>query len=67
MRKRSLALATSALFLVINFTGARAQNGPLSGGDRTPRYEVGGQVFAFKGHDLGLGWGGGGKIHLQHQ
>jgi len=61
MRKGLLASATSAVLLTMNFTGARAQTTP-SGGDRTPRYEVGGQVFAFNGHDLGLGWGGGGRF-----
>ena len=61
MRKRFPVLA-SALLLIINFTGAPAQSGSLSRGDSTPRYEVGGQVFAFKGHDLGLGWGGGGRF-----
>ena len=65
MRKRFLMMVMAVgLLLSFNFLSARAQTSarPGSGDDETPRYEIGGQLFSFHGHDLGFGWGAGGRF-----
>jgi hypothetical protein len=61
MRKSLLMLAASALLISLNSMKVSAQTGAGTGGE-TPRYEIGGQVFAFNGRELGLGYGAGGRF-----
>ena len=52
MRKRLLALATSALLLTMNFTIARAQTTPGTDKGDTPRFEIGGHLYSFSSYDI---------------
>ncbi|HMF54829.1 MAG TPA: hypothetical protein VK619_00595 [Pyrinomonadaceae bacterium] len=62
MLKRFLMLATAAMLLSFSFVNASAQASARSGSDDVPRYEIGGQLFGQNGHDIGLGWGAGGRF-----
>ena len=59
MQKRFLTVAMSALLLSFSCLISQAQNKTVSDDERVPTYEIGGQIFAFGGHDLGFGWGAG--------
>jgi hypothetical protein len=62
MQRHLLALAASALLLSCNFMNASAQSTARTSSGETPRYEIGAQVFAFNGRELGLGYGAGGRF-----
>ena len=62
MRKGFLMLAAAALLLTCNFVKARVQTNARIDNEKTPRYEVGAQIFSFHGHELGFGWGAGGRF-----
>ena len=62
MRKRFLMVAMSALLLSLSCRVSQAQNKNVSDNERTPAYEIGGQIFSFGGQDLGFGWGAGGRF-----
>lgn len=63
MRKSLLMVASSTLLLCFSFLVSQAQNRTVSDEEKVPTYEVGGQIFSFRGaHDLGYGWGAGGRF-----
>lgn len=62
MRKKFPILAASVLFLAFTFTNLTAQTSVALDSAETPRYEVGGHIFSFKGRELGFGWGMGGRF-----
>ena len=62
MRKSFLMVASSTLLLCFSFLVSQAQNKIVSDDEKVPTYEVGGQIFSFRGHDLGFGWGAGGRF-----
>jgi hypothetical protein len=49
----------SELLLCFCFSASQAQNKFASDTAKTPTYEIGGQIFAVNGHDLGAAWGAG--------
>ena len=61
MRKKLLIGASSTLLLCFCCLISQAQNKTVSD-DKVPSYEIGGQIFAFGSHDLGYGWGAGGRF-----
>jgi len=61
MRKKLLIGASSTLLLCFSCLVSQAQNKTVSD-DKVPTYEIGGQIFAFGSHDLGYGWGAGGRF-----
>lgn len=63
MRKRLLIVASSALLLCFSCLVSQAQTKSISYDEKTPTYEVGGQIFSFGGNDdVGFGWGAGGRF-----
>lgn len=62
MRKRFLMVASSALLLFLSCVISQAQPKTVAGDDQGPTYELGGQIFSFRGHELGNGWGAGGRF-----
>src|SRR5262245_35429809 len=58
MRKKLLLLTTSTLILCCNALIVSGQAGNQNAPE-TPRFEIGGQIFSFHGHELGFGWGAG--------
>jgi hypothetical protein len=62
MPKRLFILASSALLLCFSGLVAQAQQRNVSDETKVPTYEIGGQIFSFNGHDLGFGWGAGGRF-----
>jgi len=60
MRKRLLMVTSSMLLLCFSCLISQAQN--KIDDNKVPTYEVGGQIFSFNGHDLGFGWGAGGRF-----
>jgi hypothetical protein len=62
MQQRLLILASSMLMLCFTCLVAQAQSKTISDNDRAPTYEIGGQIFAFGSHDVGYGWGAGGRF-----
>jgi hypothetical protein len=62
MRKHFLIVASSTLLLCFSCLVSHAQTKTHSDYEKAPPYEVGGQIFAFNGHDLGSGWGAGGRF-----
>lgn len=53
---------SSALLLSFSCLVSQAQNKSVSDDEKVPTYEIGGQTFSFRGHDLGFGWGAGGRF-----
>jgi hypothetical protein len=62
MRKRFLMVASSTLLLSLSCLVSQAQNKIVSDNEKVPTYEIGGQIFSFRGHDLGFGWGAGSRF-----
>ncbi|HJP93090.1 MAG TPA: hypothetical protein VJ875_14125 [Pyrinomonadaceae bacterium] len=62
MRKRVLIVASSMLLLCFSCLISQAQNKTISDVEKVPTYEIGGQIFSFRGHDLGFGWGAGSRF-----
>lgn len=62
MRKRFLMGVLSTLLLSFCFLVSQAQTKTVSDDERVPTYEIGGQIFSFRGHELGNGWGAGGRF-----
>ena len=63
MRKFFLMVASSMLLLTVCFTVSHAQKKAISYDPKVPTYEIGGQIFSFRGDDdLGYGWGAGGRF-----
>jgi hypothetical protein len=62
MRNRFLMMAVSAVMLCLSCLVSQAQTKTDSNDDKVPTYEVGGQIFSFRGDDLGFGWGAGGRF-----
>jgi len=60
MLNKLLTLTAAVLLLSLNVITARAQG--RASGNETPRYEIGGQIFAFQGRGLGYGFGAGGRF-----
>ena len=62
MPKRLFILASTALLLCLSCPASQAQQRNISDDTKVPTYEIGGQIFSFNGHDLGFGWGAGGRF-----
>ena len=62
MRKTFLTAVSSTLLLCFSCLVSQAQTKSVSDDEKAPTYEVGGQIFSFNGHDLGFGWGAGGRF-----
>jgi hypothetical protein len=62
MRKRLLIVASSTLLLFLSCLVTQAQNRTISDVEKTPTYEIGGQIFSMGSRDLGYGWGVGGRF-----
>lgn len=62
MRKSFLMVAMSALMLLFSCLVSQAQNKIVVDNEKAPTYEIGGQIFSFRGHDLGFGWGAGSRF-----
>ena len=62
MRKSLLIVASSMLVLCFSCLVSQAQNRTVSDVEKVPTYEIGGQIFSFSSHDLGFGWGAGGRL-----
>jgi len=62
MRKRLLIAVSSTLLLCFSCLVSQAQTKTVSDDTRVPAYEIGGQIFSFSSHDLGAGWGAGGRF-----
>ena len=62
MRKSFVMVAMSALMLLCSCLISQAQNKIVVDDEKAPTYEIGGQIFSFHGHDLGFGWGAGGRF-----
>ena len=61
MRKGFLMVALSTMLFSFCCLVSQAQT-KIVNDDKAPTYEIGGQIFAFNGHDLGAGWGAGGRF-----
>ena len=59
MRKKLLIIASSTILLCFSCLVSQAQT---VSDDKVPTYEIGGQIFAFGSHDVGYGWGAGGRF-----
>jgi hypothetical protein len=59
MREATLTLTCCAFILSLSLVRADAQTRIP---DELPHYEIGGHIFSFHGHDLGFGWGVGGRF-----
>lgn len=62
MRRKFLIVISSTLLLCFICLVSQAQTKTVSDVEKVPTYEVGGQIFAFHGPDLGEGWGAGGRF-----
>jgi hypothetical protein len=62
MQNRLLIAASSTLLLCFSCLVSQAQNKTISDDEKVRTYEIGGQIFSFRGHDLGFGWGAGGRF-----
>ena len=62
MPKRLLIVASSTLLLCFSCLVSQAQTKSISNDEKVPTYELGGHIFSFNGHDLGFGWGAGGRF-----
>jgi len=62
MRKRFLMVASSTLLLFFSCLVAQAQKKTITDDDKVSTYEIGGQIFSFGSHDVGFGWGAGGRF-----
>ena len=62
MRKKLLIVLSSTLLLCFSCLVSQAQTKPVSDYEKAPTYEIGGQIFSFSGHELGNGWGAGGRF-----
>lgn len=62
MRKKFLIVTSSTLLLCFSCLVSQAQIKTVSDVERVPTYEIGGQIFAFGGHELGYGWGVGNRF-----
>ena len=62
MPKRLLVVASSVLLLCFSCLVSQAQTKSISDDEKVPTYELGGHIFSFNGHDLGFGWGAGGRF-----
>jgi len=62
MRKKLLIVLSSTLLLCFSCLVSQAQTKPISDYEKAPIYEIGGQIFSFSGHELGNGWGAGGRF-----
>ena len=62
MRKSFLMVAMSALMLLFSCLDSQAQTKIVVDDEKAPTYEIGGQIFSFRGHDLGFGWGAGSRF-----
>ena len=62
MRKSLLIVTSSMLLLCFSCLVSQAQNKTISDVEKVPTYEIGGQIFTFNSHDLGFGWGAGGRF-----
>jgi hypothetical protein len=62
MQRSLLTVVLSTLVLCFSCLTAQAQTRTISNEEKVPTYEVGGQIFSFNGHDLGFGWGAGGRF-----
>ena len=62
MLKRLSILASSTLMLCFTCLVTQAQIKTVSDDEKVPTYEIGGQIFAFGSHDVGYGWGAGGRF-----
>ena len=62
MRRDFLMVLSSAVLLFFSCLVSQAQNKSIFDVEKVPTYEVGGQIFAFEGPDLGFGWGAGGRF-----
>jgi len=59
MRKKLFITLSSTVLLCFSCLVAQAQNRTISDVEKVPTYEIGGQIFAVNGHDLGAAWGAG--------
>ena len=62
MRKKFLMVLSSTLLLSFSCLVSQAQNKMVSDDEKVPSHEIGGQIFSFRGHDLGFGWGAGSRF-----
>lgn len=62
MRKPFLMVLSTTLLLSFSCLVAQAQNKTISDEEKVPNYEIGGQLFSFRGQELGFGWGAGGRF-----
>ena len=62
MRKRLLILASSTLLLCFSSLVSQAQTRTGSDVEKVPTYEIGAQMFSFGSHEVGFGWGAGGRF-----
>ena len=62
MRRRLLMVVSSTLLLCFSCLVSQAQNRIVSDDEKVPTYEIGAQIFTFGSHDLGYGWGAGGRF-----
>ena len=62
MRKEFFMVLSSTLLLFFSCLVSQAQSKIVSDDAKVPTYEVGGQLFSFNSHDLGFGWGAGGRF-----
>ena len=62
MRKNFFIILSSTLLLCFSCLVSQAQTKPISDYEKVPTYEIGGQIFSFNGHELGNGWGAGGRF-----
>ena len=61
MQKPFLMVLSTTLLLCFSCLVAQAQ--AVSDEEKVPTYEIGGQLFSFRGgNDLGFGWGAGGRF-----
>ena len=61
MRKPFLTVASGTLVLFFSCLVSQAQTRIVADDEKVPTHEIGGQLFSFRGTDLGFGWGAGGR------